>query len=269
MLSWPKAIAKAGILAVIELVSRHRSLTLQDLLEKKLSELSRKIETACGMTVQSGPFPGMQLPKAYYLGVPASKLLGFYEAEIASSLSKIVAMGPDTIIDVGAAEGYYAVGLALSVDSAEVYAFDTNPEAQSACQKTAELNGVSDRVHICGECSPADLEALLGNAKRPFLFLDCEGAERELLFGTSPDSLLRAHILVECHDFIDRQITTDLKAKFSGSHKIVEIEQSSRDPNLSPILKSWPEFDKWLVVSEFRPETMHWLVMTPQQLSAN
>ena len=45
------------------------------------------------------------------------------------------------------AEGYYAVGLTVRMPAADVFAFDTDAEAQRMCRDMAERNGVSEHVH--------------------------------------------------------------------------------------------------------------------------
>jgi protein-L-isoaspartate O-methyltransferase len=68
----------------------------------------------------------MQLPRrtSWGDGYRAAKLLGAYEHSLHDVLLKPVSRQPDPIINVGCAEGYYAVGLARLLPDATVYAFD-------------------------------------------------------------------------------------------------------------------------------------------------
>ena len=107
--------------------------------------------------VKTGPFQDMK----YLLGSRGSllgpKLLGTYESEITSWMHNLIASEVDTIVDVGCAEGYYAVGLPYSMPTVQVYAFDADPRSQELTKWLAELNGVADRVEIGGICGQDQL----------------------------------------------------------------------------------------------------------------
>jgi hypothetical protein len=94
--------------------------------------LEREFVRPYGTTVQSGPFAGMRfLPKT-----PDSclmpKLLGCYEADLHRHVVAALDRGYDTVINIGCAEGYYAVGFARLLPAIEVCAFDTEVAARAA-----------------------------------------------------------------------------------------------------------------------------------------
>ena len=64
--------------------------------------------------VLSGPFAGMaMLPESSWGdGDLAPKLLGCYEAELHPAIAKAISRKPKNIVNIGCAEGYYAVGMA-------------------------------------------------------------------------------------------------------------------------------------------------------------
>ena len=103
-----------------------------------------------GSTVLSGPFKGMEYPVRTVEGSRSARLLGAYEASLAPVIEEIVTKAYPLVIDVGSAEGYYAVGLARRLPKARVLARDANPKAQALCAVLAEANGVADRVEIGG-----------------------------------------------------------------------------------------------------------------------
>jgi hypothetical protein len=81
-----------------------------------LTELARRFVDNQGTTVLHGPFAGLMYPRDLLLAqadAPIAKLLGTYEQELHPVFEEVIAKQPRTIIDIGAAEGYYAVGLAL------------------------------------------------------------------------------------------------------------------------------------------------------------
>ncbi|MBP0574360.1 50S ribosomal protein L11 methyltransferase, partial [Mycobacterium tuberculosis] len=78
----------------------------------------------------------------------------------------------DLFVDVGCAEGFYAVGMALRLPSLMVRAFDIDAAAQQMAKGLAQLNGVADRVQVCGACEHGGLQQLLSGANRPLLLVD-------------------------------------------------------------------------------------------------
>ena len=239
------------------------SVTLDALLRVRVLELTELIKRSTNMLVQNGPFRGIKLPSETSWSDLASKLLGDYEMELSPVIESIISQKPDIVVNIGCAEGYYAIGMAISCPSALVYAFDTNPSAQKICLKAAKTNGVDARVRVGGICTAGCLSDLIALAERPFLLVDCEGGELDLLKSVNRGALSRTSLLVECHDFIYHEATAELIELFKNTHAVFKIEQGPRNPHKHPILRSWSENEKWLVLSEARPETMHWLFMAP------
>lgn len=102
-----------------------------------------------GQVVLHGLFKGMKYPvMGAYCSVLYPKLLGSYERELEPLFLDLLQNNYTEIIDIGCAEGYYAVGLALKAPTARVYAFDINPHARQQCSDMAALNGVSTRLTV-------------------------------------------------------------------------------------------------------------------------
>lgn len=223
-------------------------------------ELTNRIRTNTNETVQSGPFASMIIPGE--AGDCACKLLGFYEIDIVPVIEEIAATAPDVVINVGCADGYYAVGLARLLPAAKVYAFDRSQYARDFCQRMAEANGVAGRLQVEGLCTTATLSKLAQGARAPFVLIDIEGGECELL-SNAASQLANATLLIECHDFVDRSITRRLLEEFVHTHEARRINQGPRNPHDMRILGSLPEDDRWMMISEHRPEPMHWLLLSP------
>ena len=102
------------------------------------------------------------------------------------------------MLNIGCAEGYYAVGLARAMPRARSLAFDTNPKAQAACKQLAAKNGVSDRVTVGGLFSPSDFADYVDEST--LVFCDIEGAELELLDPALAPALESLDLIVESHE---------------------------------------------------------------------
>ena len=217
--------------------------------------------------VMAGPFAGMRYVTDSVGSAYVPKLLGTYESELALQVESICHRKPSLIIDIGAAEGYYAIGLAVRNPQARVIAFEMDVQGQAALREMASLNGVAGRVEIRGKCEPTDLAAVLGDTPSPVIVCDVEGYEQNLLDLKAVPALARATVLLELHDFIIPGITEELLARFSGTHRIEHIWQQPRSREQFP----WRTFGTSLLpksyldwsVSEWRPVRMAWLWMEP------
>ena len=87
----------------LRLVTKHRAEAIRRVLIRQI-----------GQKVQMGPFAGMEFLSNVLEGCYIPKLLGTYEMELHPTWIRLRQLRKyRTIIDIGAAEGYYAVGLAL------------------------------------------------------------------------------------------------------------------------------------------------------------
>ena len=186
--------------------------------------------------VFDGPFRGMRFTWDAWdanFTLPIPKFLGTYELELHGVIERVCAAAPERIIDVGAAEGYYAVGLALRVARAHVVAFEELDGGREAIARLAETNGAAGRVQALGHCELDDLAMAMQRGGRTFVMMDVEGFERTLLDPDRIPALRDAMILVEAHDCYSPGVADELARRFSGSHRIERIE--SRVPSLTDI----------------------------------
>ena len=225
----------------------------------RINKLTQAIVKRYGLVVLAGPFAGMLYVAEAAGSSLLPKLLGSYEAELHQSVTAIIDSDYGRIIDVGCAEGYYAVGLALRVPEARVFAFDIDPRARQLCEEMAEVNSVSERVVVGGECNCERLDALLDD--RSLVICDCEGYELELLDPDRVPNLSVSDVLVELHDFIDRTISPTIISRFAETHDISLISSHERDPSTYPALETFSDWDRHVAVAEFREDQMQWAFM--------
>ena len=209
--------------------------------------------------VLSGPFAGMQYVDKAVGSNWFPKVLGRYESELHAVVEEIVSFRYATIIDVGCAEGYYAIGLAQRCPQAVVFAFDLDATARQLCRALAIANGVADRVDVRGECDVNDLKYLTRSGNT-LMIADCEGAELALLDPSAVPWLADADILVELHDFLVPELAGKLLPRFSLTHSTRIIE--SRPPTVG----SEPAFVKLSPADQIhglgeRGQVMQWAWM--------
>ena len=228
--------------------------------EGRLVRIAATLVDRYGANVLNGPFEGMRYLQASVRSVLSPKLVGSYEAELHPFIERVTSERYDIVVDIGCAEGYYAVGLLFRMKTARCIAFDTESQARTLCRELAELNGVSDRIQMCGCCDAEALSAVLSG--RVFILADCEGAELDLLDPVTIPRLRDCDVLVELHDFIRPGLTPALQTRFAATHEIQIIEQQVRDSAQYPQLSILTRLDRNMAVQEFRPVRMQWAMLT-------
>lgn len=216
----------------------------------------------------SGPFSGMRYVASSVGSSYEPKLLGTYELELSETLDDLIAMQFDTVVDVGAAEGYYAVGMAYANHACKVVAFESRENGRQLINEMAEINGVRSRVHINGFCDPDVLKKHLPSEERTLVIMDVEGAEVNLLDPSKIPALRNAYILVEIHDFVQAGLGEIVSNRFNTSHTIKDIPIRPRTLHDYPFPVSKfiaSTFAKSLneAIAEHRHENSRWFFMTP------
>lgn len=215
-----------------------------------------------GARIWGGPFAGMEYVSEATEGVLIARLLGTYESELHPHLARLVAAGLDCVIDVGCAEGYYAVGLARMAPEAVVYAYDIDEKARAACAELAAKNGVAERVRIGEAFAPDGFEAFAG--RRALVLVDAEGAEVDILQPALSPALAGMNVIVETHDLYRPGALATMLQRFSPTHEIVRVDQQPKSFVMPDWLKALPHLDQLLAVWEWRARPTPWLVMTPK-----
>ena len=215
-----------------------------------------------GTRIHQGPFAGMQYVDHATEGALIPRLLGTYESELHPHLAAFAAQDLDCVIDVGCAEGYYAVGLACMMPGVVVHAHDIDDKARIACAALAARNGVADRVLIGGEFPPDGFEDFAG--RRVLVMVDAEGAEDDILQPALSPSLATMNIIVETHDLYKPGVKARLIERFSPTHDIVEVHQQPKVFDMPWWLQDLAHLDQLIAVWEWRAQPTPWLVMTPK-----
>lgn len=232
-----------------------------------------------GGVVCDGPFKGMHISQNSIWGDDdiGSKLIGTYEMVLHETIKDITQLYKHhpscTVINIGCADGFYTLGMLKLLPSANVLAYDILENAGTAIMSGAEHNGISEsRIKFINkEATALDIEIELQNIRcMPLLIIDCEGCEVYILDPSLCPSLQNAVILVECHDFQDRNLTPTLLLRFSETHFITNISERGFVKNSNCThLSDFSTYDIEVIMNENRPEPMHWLYMVPKHFMIN
>lgn len=243
--------------AALRLLSKWRSVLIQNTLLQQQ-----------GTVVMQGPLQGMNFLPHSAEGCHIAKLLGCYEQPLQPFIEEAIAAQYPNILNIGCAEGYYAVGLARRMPQSQVWAYDLNTTAQATCSELAAKNGVADRVRVGSEFKPEDFAAYMG--RKVLVLCDIEGAEGDLLDPQQAPALRDMDLIVESHECLKPGITQTLLNRFSPTHDIAVINDDGQRQLKTP--PAWfvglAHLDQLLATWEWRSGPTPWLVMKAKSKSA-
>lgn len=213
------------------------------------SDLTRKIIEMQGPVVKRGPFAGVEFVDQTHHRHLTPKLIGAYESELHPAWDKILREDYEQVLDVGSAEGYYAVGLALHYPQTEVIAFDTDTWARRMTTLMAKRNDANN-LTVRSVCTA---DWLKSNLKRgAFILSDCEGFEDQLIDPEKVPVLRTCDLLIELHESPAPGVTERMKERLSSSHDLTFMESQETDPSDYPELQSLSKQRQNLAVSDLR-----------------
>jgi len=231
-------------------------------------ELGRKFNSQFNGTVQYGLFSGLRLgsePTWAGFADKSSQLFGFYEREVLDTLETLDRR--DVFINLGAADGYYAVGMIIANKAEVSYAYEIDGKSRDALAINSKLNKVTERIVIRGEAS-ADFyrDFQQSELDDSIVLCDIEGEEFSVFTSETLYHLKSAIVIIEIHDWVftnKTQLLADLILDAEKTHRIEFLKMSSRDLTPFAELVELSDDDRWIICSEGRPRIMSWLVLTP------
>lgn len=236
--------------------------------------LARLVQQETRRTVHSGPFAGVRYLHDAVSGGYIPKLLGIYERELHPVIMSLPQQDIRNIINIGASDGYYAVGLARCLPKVHVLAFEMEPLGQEFIRRIADNNGLGDRVTVFARCDLPDLQAAASKLERPLVLCDVEGYEDVLLDPLKLPALRAAWLLVELHDGKNPGVSERIRARFEPTHTIETIWQTKRTaadfPFSNDYTRSLAPEHLAAAVDEGRPvrdgvTPMNWFWMVPRK----
>lgn len=218
--------------------------------------------------VLHGPFKGLKYPEFKSRSSSLySKLIGSYEMELHSTIKQLVDDEFDQIINIGCAEGYYAVGLAMCLPNAEIYAYDIDSEARELTLQMASLNGVLDRVKVKKNMTSNNFKNF-DLSKKTLIISDVEGYEKNIFVKSVAKYLKNCFMIIETHDWVDIHISSNIENIFKSTHNIKSIQSVGDNIKAKTYkfseLKDADLLTKFRVFEEGRRFVDEWLIMSPK-----
>ena len=242
-----------------------QNLEIQRVKDKVLNMLLEKHD----YRVAYGPFKGMHLNYDTWWSKNdlITQTLGIYELHIISKIIELSNRGVNQLIDVGAADGYFCIGMTYANIYKKAYAFEIQEEGRNNIFKSAEKNKCSNRVHIFGEAAYADIQNAISAKGPSTVLIDIEGDEYEFLDNRMLNILKNEFIICELHPWLvqsGEMKEEELFLRASDLFKIDFITRDSYNPNSFEELSELSDEERLIAVGEGRDKNMRWLLLSPK-----
>ena len=229
-----------------------------------------------------GPFQGMKFPpsNAHWISCRFEKLIGCYESELFETIVSLQDRKKySTIVNPGAADGSFAIGLALLFPNASIYAFEASRDKLEVLKEMAKLNNCENRLFVGGWCDPESL-SVIEPGEFPLVLCDVDGYEEIIMDPKTVPWLQRADIILELHELLGRDLSDDertaveqkhdclrrdigetIRSRFSATHRITNILQDGVPYENYPILFNLTMPEILAMTESDRPCIQNWFVM--------
>ena len=191
-----------------------------------------------------------------------SMLLGCYELEIVDALHDPKFLGRSHFVDIGAADGYYAVGCLRNGRFKTADCFELTEVGRETIARNAERNGNAEQIRIFGVADttlPSQLETI--DWSDTVVLCDIEGGELDLLDEAFLSALKGAMILIEFHNWVENfwPRYSALLERASRDYDLRLLERSAFPNYDLPELRGMPDDNRMLILSVGRPNVMRFL----------
>ena len=233
-------------------------------------KINFQLASKLNFTVTNGHFKGMKLIKSPFWSHSdlGCKILGVYEHQIQNLLFSIIKTSSiKNFIDIGGADGYYAIGSLVSNQVSHCYVFEKNIKGRQSIKKSAEINQVLDRISILNEANEKTLQELLNsiNCKDSIILCDIEGLEYDLFNENIFNKLSNTNLIIEIHSETPtlhkkRDAFLKIVKKYFEVRRIFEREKNFEEIK---IINNLRDLDRNIILSEGRSVLGEWWHLKP------
>ena len=228
---------------------------LVDQINKRRTYLSKYFDRKYNSTILYGEFKGLKLSKnPWGITDRASMIFGIYEREVTQFLKKIPHAFKKNLINLGASDGYYPIGLIYNQSYKKAYCFEINELSRQAIKDNSIINKVDKSIKIFEKADKNFYkylpEAIVNNSS---LLVDIEGAEFDILTEKVLKKFSNSILLIELHYHLREENDQNVKVFNKNIDMIFNkkfFTTSARDLSQFPELSNFTDNDRWLICSE-------------------
>jgi hypothetical protein len=252
---------------IMKILRKLGLLTEVELLKIKSSRFALNIFSN---RVMYGPFEGMIISENAWWGHDdfPSKLVGEYEKHVFNEIINN-AKSYNFFMDIGAADGYYAVGLVKAKIFESACCFEISKIGRNVISKNARNNNVFEKISIYSQANADEILHIIHKHGPALILCDIEGDEFNLFDNLLLSKLTNCLLIIELHDQYVKNGSERLSTFIENASKYFELKFIAR---ISPSVHLFEEFNsisdnqKMLMFSEGRPSVMQWIKLSPKNL---
>lgn len=248
-------------------------------LEKAVAKLHRKriarrVFALSNGLVTRGPFRGMVLSRESHLSRSdmALKAFGLYEPEVLETMTGWDPLG--TLVNFGAGDGYYSIGLLRAGIVRRALSFELNPQGRKVILDNAALNGVAPAVQVFGAAEGDVTGTLVQEGVDPaslIILCDIEGAEFSVIHPGLIRWAAQSRFVIELHPFMfpdgEAKIQSLLR-DFAATHHCRILKAGPPRWQGIAEIEALTDLERALVTNEGRKQLGRWLVAEPRSEAA-
>ena len=245
---------------------------LSNFIDKKKNILGKEISKISNNKILYGPYSGTKILSSYgWSNIDfCPKYLGSYEYQVQK---KIIDLNKkkkfDYFIDLGAAEGYHIISLLKKKFFKQGLAFEISKKSREILKKNAQINKLNNRIRIYKDANLSSLKNTLRNFNhRRLLFLvDIEGQEYDLFDKDFCKIFSKGTFIIEEHPFniSNKRKIKNFNQNIKKYYNVEILKDTPKNPFNFSILEKYSDDEKYLMMSEGRPESMKWLILHPKK----
>ena len=245
---------------------------LSNFIDKKKNILGKEISKISDNNILYGPYSGTKILSSYgWSNIDfCPKYLGSYEYQVQK---KIIDLNKkkkfDYFIDLGAAEGYHIISLLKKKFFKQGLAFEISKKSREILKKNAQINKLNNRIRIYKDANLSSLKNALRNFNhRRLLFLiDIEGQEYDLFDKDFCKIFSKGTFIIEEHPFniSNKRKIKNFNQNIKKYYNVEILKDTPKNPFNFSILEKYSDDEKYLMMSEGRPESMQWVILQPKK----
>ena len=264
-----KSLSRDGLrLTIVKICMR--LLKIPNEIERTKIEVLKILLAKYNYSVAYGPFKGMKFnPNSTWSKYDLiTQTLGVYEKHILEKLILFSKKQNLHFIDIGAADGYFAIGAAYSNIFKKVYAFDKSEISLKNIIINININGCRDKVVVKGEANYENLKKTIIDCNHcAVILIDVEGFEFELLDEKMLRCFSNSYVICELHPSLvsnGYEKQDQLLSRCKDFFNISTIQRETYNPNNFEELDMLSDEKRLIVFGEGRSSNMKWLVLEPK-----